>query len=191
MDDEGGPRTFGIWWLVALFVALTVAGTLVFIVVGSPSGPTVTLPASTAPAAVVSTTTPPGSATFDDGRPTPDGVSEVLVVDGTTSLSFTAPARVDLDSYEPVVPATAADAESDGISLRLTVACATSSDGFLAQITITETDDLVSVLAVSLDPPDGPPCAPDQRTEVVVQLASPLGARTLVVAPAGTAVPTG
>ncbi len=186
-------------WFLGVFTAMAVVGVIALIVVGFPAGPTEVLPTpQTLPPErdAATTTTPVADAAFPDGSPAPAGVSEVLVADRSTSLSFEIPDDLDVDALRPAVAPVDAAAVGDGngdpeaISVR--VQCAESVDEVLAQISVSESDEAITVLAVVLVPDDGAPCdsvASGDGPVVEIPLLDPIGARPIEVVPAGTPVP--
>lgn len=156
----------------------------------APEGSTATTSSITTTSVVASTTLPPGDAVFADGSAAPEGVIEVLETDEATSLLFATPAEVDLDTWRPAVAPLSAFSSDGFETLTIRVACAASAEEVLAQVVVTEDDRAVTVLAVVLTPPDGPPCrAGSNAPPIDVPLRTPRGDRALVVVPAGTPVP--
>jgi hypothetical protein len=207
--EDSEPRTYSIWILVAVFTALAVGGLIVLIFVEAepeleqlqvpqtlPDEPTTTTTTTTVDGDAA---TPPIDAvapTLPDGSPAPDGVVEVVVTNGTTSLTFAPPEGVTPPAggvgaaWSRIVPAASATPAGGGSELIVRVECSASAGEFLERVTITETAADVAVAAVVMVPPDGPPCpAEGGSTAVTVPIASPLGDRTVTVVPPGSEVP--
>lgn len=126
--------------------------------------------------------------TVPGGAPAPVGVREVLVAQDTTSYSLDVPESV---AAQPLTTRIApADATADGDALTIRVRCAASVDEVLAQVSVSESADTVSVAAAVLVPADGRPCGPGASGRTLtVPLARPLGTRDIFVLPPGTRVP--
>lgn len=181
-------------WVLASLSALAIVGLVAVIVVGFPQGPTevVPTPQTLPPERDITTTTSPLSdASFPDGSPAPDGVSEVLVADRSTSLSFRMPDGLDASTLAPAVAPVRTAVVDDGAAISVGVECARSADEVLAQISVSETDGTISVLAVVLVPDDGAPCQdpPADVASVEVPLLAEVGGRTIDAIPPGTPVP--
>ena len=164
--SAGEDRTNGIWGLLALFVVIGVGSTN-----GSTNGSSGD--GSTAP----STTLPPG-------------VTGVLRDQGTTVLSLDVPAELGTAPTTPVVAPVRVRPSADGSSITILVSCARSQAEAPAQVSVTETDDAITVLAVTLVPEGGAPCDPAATPrEVAVSLERPVAGRSLIAVPGGTAIP--
>jgi hypothetical protein len=199
--DEGGERTYGIWGFVALFSLLTLMGVVLLLVSGGSDRGTTqvsspqTLPATTS---TTSTSTAPTSTAPTSSVPTaasevdlPEGVTDVLREDGATSYVFAAPADIGGSSLEAAVAPMGVRLADDGRTATLTVGCVRSSEEVLAQVLVTEGEQSVTFAAITVAPPDAPPCptaSEDPRT-VELTLDRPLDGRSVVVVPAGTEVP--
>jgi hypothetical protein len=90
-----------------------------------------------------------------------------------------------------VVARATAVPDAAGASIVLGVACTASADETLAQVTVTESSTAVTVLPVAVvaaaaTAPCDPAVAPRQ---VTLPLQQPIGARSIVLVPAGTEVP--
>ena len=194
-------RSVGIWGIVAIFVAIAVVGLVVLLFIAPDEDESVPVPTSqTLPEGYEEPATSEqaaGSApTLPGGAPAPEGVSEVDVGGGTTSLTFDPPAGATTDEgalaegwTAQIAPARAEPSE-DGSELLIRVGCGRSEDEFLAQLTVTEAETLVTVAAVAVAPDGGTPC-PDgepDRHVFTIQLGEPLGDRQLDVVPAGTLI---
>jgi hypothetical protein len=204
--EDSEPRSYSIWILVAIFTALAVGGLIVLIFIeAEPELVQLQVP-QTLPDEPTTTTsvdgdapTPPTDATaptLPGGAPAPDGVVDVVVTNGTTSLTFAPPQGVTPPAdgvgvaWDRIVPATSATPAGGGNELIVRVECTVSAGEFPERITITETAADVTVTAVVMVPPDGPPCpAEGGSTAVTVPIASPLGDRTVTVVPAGSEIP--
>lgn len=209
-DRGGGDRSYGIWWFIALFVVLLTMGIIV-LVGGAPSTPTELVevgqtpntaltaptlaplpenapdPSTTSPAdpSVPADPDPSAPVTVPGGAPAPEGVREVLRSGDATSYTFDVPEQLVVAGAEPVVLPTRAVPEGDA-SLRLTLSCARTTAEVLAQVSIDETGEQVSVLAVALAPTGGPPCDPGTPpVELVLPLSRPLDGRAVSVVPPG------
>jgi hypothetical protein len=131
------------------------------------------------------------SVTFPDGSPAPTGADEVVVREGVTSVRFSPPAgltEAELDNHVAVVPATSVSRGEQDRVLDIRLTCDGSADEFLSQLTVTEGGSVVTVEAVVLVPPDGPPCASGSATSLRVPLSAPVGDRSISVVPAGVAI---
>jgi hypothetical protein len=211
VPGEGDQRTYGIWGFIVAFTLMCVVG-VVLLVFGGSSGSgttqlstpqtlpeqasTTTTAADDADAAADgagSTTTTTSSGQAGSGQADanlPDGVTQVLSEGGTTSFVFRGPAGVDASSLSTFVAPTAVRLSEDGRTATLTVGCAQSSEEFLAQVLVSESDTSLTIAAISVAPPDGAPCAsPATTREVELELPEPLGDRSLSVIPRGTPVP--
>lgn len=196
-------RTYGIWGMVALFAVLAIGGLVALIVVGGsdersaqvvtpqtlPDGyedPSTTVDGSSA---TTPEATPP---TFSDGTPGPEGVADITVASGTTSLTFEPPAGRTtpeggiVDGMSSAIAPTTVTPAEDGGSLVIRIDCARSAEEFLAQVTVTEAETTVTVAAAIVAPDDGPPCAAGAASRVItVPLSEPLGERSIASVPAG------
>ena len=90
--------------------------------------------------------------TFPDGRPAPTGVTQVLRQDGTISLSFAIAADRLGDKPQTLVPPLRTRVSEDGSSITVWVGCARASRESLAQVSVSETDRIVTVAAVVIVP---------------------------------------
>lgn len=193
MAPHPEPRTYSIWAVLAVLALVGIAGLVGLLVLGDDRSPTVQLPTrqTTTSTTEAPTTTTGPKVTVPGGAEAPEGVSEVVVADGTTSFAFATPPNLAQIPVRAVVPPVRVVPSEDGRSLTVEVSCAGGVGEALAQVSISVAPDTVTVLAVSLVPDGAPPCDPTgpPRT-VVLPLAEPLGARSLVVVPAGTSVPT-
>lgn len=212
MDDDR-RRTYSTWWFLAAFTVLAGLGLAALLFIGMPSSPTEIVPtAQTLPAdaedrdEVAATTTStldgeaePGSSppdpptgeapTFADGTPAPDGVTEVLIDDGTTVLAFALPEGTDPSGFDPQVAPVSAAILEDGRVLGVRVGCAGSQDELLAQLAVVESADGVALTAVALVPSGGAPCEPGTEAAFVeVPLRAPLDGRSVRVTPPGDAL---
>jgi hypothetical protein len=192
-DDE--ERTYGIWGFVVVFAVLGAVGLGAYLLFGNTTDETVQLPAVSTTTEVTTTTVDPAATvapvTVPGGAPAPDGVQAVVSSDGVTSYAFATPQELAQVPIRTVVARAAAVPAAGGSSLQVTVDCTVGVGEALAQLSITESPDSVTVLPVVLAPADAAPCAPDAvRRVVTVPLASPLGTRQVILVPAGTEVPT-
>jgi hypothetical protein len=198
--EDGAGRTYGLGLFITVFVLIALAGLIALLVLGGGGGPTQQLSTRQ----TVSPTTSPdtdesgggsdtaseGEATMPDGSPAPDDVQEVRTEDGVTSYVFEVPSGVTPSELEPSVAPTRAQLLEDGSGLVLQIGCAASAEEFLAQVSVGETEDTVTVAAVSLAPAGAAPCADDAATRrLQVPLAENGGDRSIVVVPPGTDIP--
>ncbi len=217
MNDDRRGRTYSSWWFLVAFTVLAGLGLAALLLVGTPSSPTEIVPtAQTLPDENVafddeidSTTTtsttvdeeaeaepsppeppPDGRPTFGDGTLAPAGVTEVLLDGDTTVVAFELPEGTDPGAFEPRVAPVSAAILDDGRALRVRVGCAASADELVAQLSIVEAVDGVTLTALVLLPPAGGPCVPGaEGASVEVPLRVPLDGRTVRVTPPGD--PTG
>ena len=179
-DTAEGPRTISFWAIVAVAVVLLVIGLFLF-VKGNPSGSTSQLD--------VSMRRPQASGpSLPDGGEVPDGVIDVLEVDGALTYALEPPP--EWADYEgtptPMVAPVTVEQVDDGAALRVQVGCAASAGEYLAQVGLTESASTVTVMAVAVQPDAGAPCDPAAPTrEFRLPLQEPVGARTVVVVPPG------
>lgn len=120
----------------------------------------------------------------------PDGVTHQR--SGTSnSYVFTPPASLaGVPSAELGIQIAAASLSAGDGRLLLTVRCTASAEEFLAQVSVDEGTQVITVVPVVLVPPAGAPCpanAPGRTVEL--PLDEPLGGRTLRLAPAGSPLP--
>lgn len=216
VTGDEGERSYGLWAPVAAFVLLAVVGLGLLLFGGGSDTSTVQVPVSqtfpddpadegvlpennadgseqvddesAAPAADPSGTAPP----LPEGAapPLPEGATEVLRDGASTSYSFRPPPGVDGSSLDAVVAPLRVRVGADGRTAELLVGCTRAADEFLAQVVVTEIGPSVTFVAISVFPPESPPCTDgDEPRRVELQLLEPLGERSVVVVPAGTAVP--
>lgn len=210
--EPARDRTYSIWGPITLFVALGVLGLGILLFVGTDPGSVQlktpqTMPegagsdlepaADEAPSAPTAhsgdsntTSLSQPTPTLPDGSEAPAGVQDVVVRDGSISLTFAPPAGMDagdLASWEPVIPPLTATATEDGSGVVVTVQCARSSEEHLAQLIVAESDAAVTIAAAVLVPPDAPPCGEGAPLVTSVPLTAPLGDRPVAVMPANTA----
>jgi hypothetical protein len=120
----------------------------------------------------------------------PAGVTGVLRDQGTTVLSLEVPAELGTTPTTPVVAPVRVRPSADGSSITVVVSCARSQAEAPAQVSVTETPDAITVLAVTLVPEGGAPCDPAAAPrEVAIALQGPVGGRSLIAVPGGTAIP--
>jgi hypothetical protein len=219
VSTGGAERTYSIWGLLALFAVIGITGLLALILVAFPRSPTTqvaghatrnTVPGASASGATASspgvgrvdpdaappltsdpaTANPAGPVTVPGGAAAPTGVREVLVSDGATSFTFDVASDFPADGATTAVAPLRVVPGTDGASLNASIGCGTSSQEVLAQLSLSETTSAVTVIAVVLVPVGGAPCDPAAAArEVNVPLSKPLGARSVVVVPAGTPIP--
>ena len=202
MREDGAGRTYGLGLFITTFVIIALAGLIALLVLGGGGGPTEqlstrqTVPPTQSPDTEESddgSSTPsegPTEATMPDGSPAPDDVQEVRTEDGVTSYVFEVPSDVTPSELEPSVAPTRAQLLEDGSGLVLEIGCAASAEEFLAQVSVGETEDTVTVAAVSLAPGGAAPCADDAAPRrLQVPLAEDGSDRSVVVVPPGTDIP--
>lgn len=208
---ERGERTYSMWALLALFAVIGIVGLLAVLMAGSPRGATEQVGDQTLNSRLraSTTTTVAADATASTGPtdaapaetaatppPTPDttlppGVTGVLRDEGSTVLSLDVPPELGSTATTPVIPPVQIRRAEDGTSITIVISCARSSAEVPAQVSVTETDDSITVVAVTLVPEGGPPCDPAAPPrEVPVTLERPIDGRPVVVVPAGTTVPS-
>lgn len=199
-DDE--RRTYGLGAFIALFTVVGLVGLLAVLFVGMGDGEArllstpQTLPdeATTEPVADPDRTSSSStsSSTTEPGGPPeelPDGVREVLRDGGVTSYAFAVDEPTgDADLRAAVAPARVEPVGGGG-ALSVEVGCAVSSQESLAQLSVTEVDDTVTVLAVVVAPAGAPGCGGDTTRVVRIPLEEPVGDRAVVVVPPGSPVP--
>jgi hypothetical protein len=202
-EVDGTPeRTYGAWGIVGVFVALGLIGLFVLLFIRPSGDESVRVPTSQTmpegyedPAASDPDDEGERSAapTLPGGAPAPEGVSSVEAADGTTSVTFDPPAGATTDEGElaagwtPAIATAVVEPTEDGRELVIRVPCSTAEDEFLAQLTVTEADAVVTVAAVVVVPDSAAPCADSQDRHVLtVRLTEPLGSRQLTVVPEGT-----
>ncbi|HTN99438.1 MAG TPA: hypothetical protein VL068_02085 [Microthrixaceae bacterium] len=128
--------------------------------------------------------------TFPDGRPAPTGVTEVLRQDGTISLSFAVTSDRLGDNPQTLVPPMKTRVSDDGTHITVWVSCARSSRESLAQVSVSETAQIVTVAGVVIVPANAVGCDPSAKPrELVIPLQSPAGNRSVVVLPTSTKLP--
>ncbi len=175
-----GRGTISFWTIAAVAVVLLGIGIYLF-VKGDPSGSTSQLD--------VSMRRPQESGpSLPDGSEVPDGVIDVLEVDGALTYALEPPP--EWADYEgtptPVVAPVRVEQVDDGAALRVHVGCAASAGEYLAQVGLTESASTVTVMAVAVQPDAGEPCDPAAPTrEFRLPLQEPVGDRTVVVVPPG------
>lgn len=203
-------RTYSIWIFVGLFSVMALTGLAVLLVAGASNDSTVqlmspqTLPEEAAagdeagdedePGSTTTTTTESTASTTttttEPQLPLPDGVVDVQRQEGSTSYVFEAPSDVDPESLEVVIAPMAVGVDPAGTTATLQIGCARSSEEFLAQVIVTDDDRSVTLAAVALFAPGGPPCpAGAELRRVELTLPRPLDGRAVVVVPTGTDVP--
>ena len=165
---------------MAVAVVLFAIGMFLFIQ-GNPSGTTSQLD--------VSMRRPQASGpSLPDGGEVPDGVIDVLEVDGALTYALEPPpewAEYEGNPTATVAPVTV-EAVEEGAVLQVHVGCAASSGEYLAQVGLTESVSTVTVMAVAVQPDAGEPCDPAAPTrDFRLPLQEPVGARTVVVVPPG------
>jgi hypothetical protein len=193
VSDVEKERTYSIWPFLLLFVVLGFGGLFGFLILGNPTTPTDTIPPFTS-APTTSTTEAPDDTTpvtAPGGAAVPERVRDVVVDGDSTSYAFEVPETLATAPLRAVVARAQAVPDAAGTSLVVDVACTASADEALAQITVTETAESVTVLPVAVMGADATaPCAPDAAPrQVVLPLRAALGGRGVVLVPAGTPVP--
>lgn len=207
VNGEDGERTYSIWWFVAAFVLIGGVG-LLFVLRGGAESPTIdvgpkaTLPtpsssaaptssAATSSSAASSSSTVPAAGTATTAtEDLPDGVAQVMRQGGASSYVLTVPGDVRPGSEASVAPMQV-QVDDEGRTATLRILCGPSAEAVPVQVMVTEGDTTVTFAAISVGPRNGSPCADAAVTrELTVELASPIGGRTVVVIPAGTPVPS-
>lgn len=203
MNTVGQPRTFNTWAIIGVFAVLGAIGIFLFIG-GDHRGSTEVVPtkqlltdASTSEVPSSPDPTAPGKdgdADADAAAAGPDdlppgvthqqsGTANAYVFTPPDDLAGAAGADLRIE----VAKATVA-ASDDGIVV--TVECTSSAQEFLAQVSVDEGPQVVTVIPVILIPPQGAPCAPGAAARSIsLPLGAPLGTRTVNVAPAGSTLP--
>jgi len=189
--EEDGPKTVSIWWFVLVFVLAGSIGLYWFLTHGNPHAPTEQLnppTTTTALAAEPEATTP--IPTMPDGTKAPSDISAVLSQDGTVSYSFNIPDELARVPVRATVGRAVVEQNPDANGLSVRVDCTAGAGEDVAQITVSESTDTVTVLPIVLTPQDAPACQQGLQIErIVLPLTTPLGTRDIVVAPPGTEVP--
>ena len=179
-EKAEGPTTISFWAVAAVAVVLFAVGMVLFIK-GTPSG-------TTSQVEVNMRRPVPSGPSLPDGSDAPDGVIDVLEADGALTYALEPPAQwadIEGSPATEVAPVTVTRAD-DGEALVVAVACAASSEEYLAQVGLTESASTVTVMAVAVQPAAGPPCDPAvPAREFRLPLQEPVGARTVVVVPPG------
>ncbi|MEI7885798.1 MAG: hypothetical protein WCJ04_00245 [Actinomycetes bacterium] len=200
---DGKGKTFGIWGFVSLFVLLAAAGLAALLLIGSPNTPTEPVTGDLTPNTSLTTTSltttslleaaaPSGevSNTLPGGAAAPEGVSQVLSSPGSLSFAFQVPPEFSVSQAQTAVAPVRTRTSPQESSITAVISCAVSSEEVLAQVSVSETSQSVTLAAVVLVPPNAPPCsAAAVPREVTLPLAAPLGQRTVLVVPPGTEVP--
>lgn len=201
-EGDEGPRTYGPWGLVWVFVGLAGIGLFVLLFIRPTEDESVKVPTSqTLPEGYEDPTaaTEPGEGaapTLPGGAPAPEGVSSVSVADGTTSLVFDPPSGATTDTGElapgwsaQIAPAQVSASE-DGSEVVVRVGCGRSAEEFLAQLAVTESEIAVTAAPVAVARDGGAPCpeGTGDRHVLTIPLSAPVGERELVTLPAGTPV---
>ncbi|MGB3410017.1 MAG: hypothetical protein WBA45_02370 [Microthrixaceae bacterium] len=128
--------------------------------------------------------------TYPGGQPAPTGVREVLRKDGSISLSFRISEDRLGDSPQALVPPMKTKVPAKGSSITVWVSCARSSRESLAQVSVSETDRMVTVAAVVLVPANAVGCDNSaEPRELTIPLESPVGSRSVTVLPTSTKLP--
>lgn len=181
---------------ITTFVLIGLVGLVTLLVLGGGGGPTEqvstrqTLPVGGGDEATTSTPPGGGPVTTPDGKPAPEGVQEVRVSDGVTTFVFEVPEDASTGQLAAKVAPTGAELVEDGSALVLTIGCAGSSEEFLAQVSVGESVDTITVASVALVPASAPACDDGAPTRSIqVPLAEPAGDRSVVVVPPGTEIP--
>ena len=192
MADDEQERTYGIWWILVAFVVIGIIGLAGVLVVGNTRSGTEQIPTrSTTSVPLQSTTAVPPAVTLPDGGQAPNGVTNVVSSGGSTAYSFAIPDGLAEVPVRAVVAAATAVPSADGRALQINVKCTAGTGEAVAQISISETPDTVTVLPVVLTPGTPGRCAPDtDLLEISLPLANQLGTRHVVLVPTGTGVPT-
>lgn len=180
---------------ITTFVLIGLVGLVTLLVLGGGGGPTEQVstpqtlpvggddPATSSPADGGPVTTP-------DGAPAPEGVQEVRVSDGVTTFVFEVPEDASTGELAAEVAPTGAELVEDGSAIVLTIGCAGSSEEFLAQVSVGESVDTITVASVALVPASASPCEDGASTRSIqVPLVEPAGDRSVVVVPPGTEIP--
>ena len=192
MADQ--ERSYSIWPFLIGFVLLGFFGLFGFLLFGSPSTPTETIPSFTT-TSTTSTSAPPedsgGPVTVPGGAAAPEGVRDVVAEGDATSFAFQLPESLASAPLRAVVARAEATLDAAGTSLVLDVACTASADEVLAQVTVTESATAVTVLPVVVLAAEGTaPCAAGAAPrQVTLPLTDPVGGRSVLLVPAGTQVP--
>ncbi|MEX0767746.1 MAG: hypothetical protein WD029_04665 [Microthrixaceae bacterium] len=198
--SAGGPsKTFGIWGFVAVFTLLALLGVGALLILGSPNSPTEPVVGDLTPNTSLATTSssssvpnPQGvvSNTIPGGGPPPPGVNQVLSSPDSLSFTYAIPSDFPVQQAQTAVAPVRTRVLPNEAAITAVISCAQSSQERLAQVSISETAQSVTLAAVVLVPPNAPACAAAEvPKEVTLPLAAPLGQRTVLVVPPGTKVP--
>jgi len=198
-SESSTAKTFGIWGFVAFFVLLSLVGVAALLFLGTPNSPTEpvvgeltpnTLLATSSTTASTSATENKVSNTVPGGGPAPAGVNQVLSSPGSLSFTYEIPPGFDVQQAQTAVAPIRTRVVPNESAITAVVSCAQSSQEQLAQVSVSETAQSVTLAAVVLVPPNAPDCgAAVVPKEVTLPLASPIAQRTVLVVPPGTKVP--
>lgn len=189
ITDEEPPRTFSIWWFLALFLVMIGFGIYGVIAWGTyarePTDELPRTPVTTDPGATTTSSSVP--VTLVDGSAAQPGIIEVQGAAGDRIYRFEIPEAFSGVATASEVPRVEVERGDDDRTLTLTLHCAVSAEAVPSMLHITEDPFEVNLTPVVVAPRLGEPCPDDGEVATVkVVLDEPVGARRLVIERPGT-----
>lgn len=191
ISDEKPPRTFAIWWFLALFVGLVGFGIYAVIAWGTyarePTRELPEAPATTDPDATTTSSSVP--LTLVDGTPAQPGIASISGTRGDRVYLFELPEGFEEVATASEVPPVELQRAEDDRTLTLEIGCAVSAEAVPSMVRVTEDPFEVNVTPVVTGPRLGDGCADGVSVgSATIVLDDPVGARRLVITRPGTKV---